>query len=275
MVNVPHFGRPPPREASAAPAAPAREPTQGSAAGPIPPADLRALWDFGEPEASARRFREAAGNARSATHRDELLTQRARALGLAGHFDEADALLGSIVSNQVVVRVRVLLERGRLRNSDGDAVGGLPFFRAACELASEHGLAHLAVDALHMLAIVDEGHEQQWTYRGLAVATGSRDPEVRGWLIALHNNLGWHLHDQGRLADALEQFHRAHAASREVGTPEQEAVARWAIARCLRSMGRHRQALEMQRALLLDRPDDPDVREEIEILEGMIGDSTT
>lgn len=234
---------------------------------PFPPGALRELWDFADPEASADRFHQEAQAARSPLHRDELLTQHARALGLAGRPGRAVVVLDGITSSHAVVRVRVLLERGRLLRSGDDEAAAVPLFRAASDLASEHGVAHLAVDALHMLALADTGHEEQWTYRGLAVARGSRDPETRRWLIALHNNLAWHLHDEERFADALDHFQRALAAARQFGRPDEEGIARWAVARCLRSMGRTRQALEMQRELVAVRPDDPYVLEEIAILQ--------
>ena len=235
----------------------------------IPPADLRALWDFSDPAASADRFHQAALAAPTSTRRDELLSQRARALGLAGLPEAALDVLESITGDEVVVRVRVALEHGRIVRSAGDQLAAVLLFRAASDLASQHGITHLAVDAIHMLALADAGREKLWTYRGVAVASGSRDPETRRWLVALHNNLGWHLHDQELFAEALEQFQRAIVVAHEAGRSDEEGAARWAVARCLRSLGRTRQALEMQRELLVLRPDDEYVAEEIEILEDL------
>ena len=239
---------------------------------PISPADLRALWDFTDPEVSADRFLQAALAATTSTQRDELLTQRARALGLAGRPGTALALLDSLTSHEAVVLVRVDLERGRLLRADGDSRGAVAHFQAASDLASEHGITHLTVAALHMLALADAGREKQWTYRGLAVASGSRDPETRRWLVPLHNNLGWHLHDEEQYAEALEHFQRALAVAHEMGRGDDEWTARWAVARCLRSLRRTRQALAMQRELLVLRPDDEDAAEEIAILELLTDD---
>ena len=236
----------------------------------IPPAHLRSLWDFSDPEASADRFHQAALAASTSTHRDELLTQRARALGLAGLPQAALDVLDVITGDEAVVRVRVALEHGRIVRTAGDPVAAVLHFRTASDLASQHGMTYLAVDAIHMLALADAGREKQWTYRGVAVASGSRDPETRRWLVALHNNLGWHLHDEELFAEALEQFQRAITAAHEAGRSDEEGAARWAVARCLRSLGRTRHALAMQRELLALRPDDEYVAEEIEILEDLM-----
>ncbi|HEY8720033.1 tetratricopeptide repeat protein [Pengzhenrongella sp.] len=245
---------------------------------PLSPAELRDLWNFDDAAASAERFAAAAADVvRVASQRAELATQQARALGLQGKFAQADAVLDAIGDPTGVAGVRVLLERGRLRNSAGDVTAAVQLFGAAAEAARAVGAEHLTVDALHMLAIADAGHEQDWTDRALDVVARTTDPETRRWSVALHNNLGWHLHDVGRLEQALEEFELAHRASLEVGDPEQESVARWAIARCLRSLGRNSRALAMQRQLLVDRPEDPYVREEVEVLEGLEagGDSST
>jgi tetratricopeptide (TPR) repeat protein len=235
----------------------------------LPQEQVRALWDFADPGASARRFAAAADDLTlPAAHRDELRTQQARALGLAGDRASAEALLNGLDSVDDVVHVRVLLERGRILNSAGLPRAAVPLFRQAADLAEHVRSTHLAVDALHMLAIADEGHEEGWSRDALAVVASAEDPETRRWATSLHNNLGWHLHDAGRLDEALVEFRLAHVASQETGTTEQEQIARWAVARCLRSLGRTDEALELQRELLTERPDDEDVRSEIAALEG-------
>ncbi|WP_051480415.1 NAD(P)-dependent oxidoreductase [Cellulomonas sp. KRMCY2] len=253
---------------------------------PCAPVAIRDLWDVDDPVASARRFADAAADlTRPPGHRAELATQQARALGLQGRFAEAEAVLDafaapadaalaapaddSLAAPADVVQVRVLLERGRLRNSAGDPAAAVLHFQAALDAAAVlPGQEHLAVDALHMLALAEPERARAWTERALAIAGTSTDPETRRWLVALHNNLGWHLHDAGDLEPALEQLELARAAAVEVGTVEQEQLARWAIARCLRSLGRDAEALAMQRVLLAERPDDPYVREEHDLLAG-------
>jgi len=236
----------------------------------MPPEEIRMLWDFADAAGSERRCAAASSDAaRPAHHRAELATQIARAQGLQGHFSEADATLDAIGDLRGVVGARVLLERGRLRNSAGSPAEAVPVFRSAAKAANRVGATDLVVDALHMLAISDAGHEASVTARALEMVEESDDPEVLRWAAPLHNNLGWYLHDAGRLTEALAEFHRAHAASR---LGEQEQVARWAIARCLRSMGRTGEALVMQRALVAERPHDKRVHQELEILEAVDDD---
>ena len=111
------------------------------------------------------------------------------------------------------------------------------------------GSTFLVLDALHMLALNDAGHEEEWATEGFDVLDGSRDPRVLRWGVALHNNLGWTLHDSGRLTGALMQFEQAVESADAYGTAEQRHVARWSVARCLRSLGRTDEALAMQREL--------------------------
>lgn len=239
----------------------------GPATGPLPIAAVRALWSFDDPVASEHAFADAAASqAYSAGQQAELRTQQARALGLQQRFDEADELLDRIASEDDAVRTRVDLERGRLRRSAGRPAEAVPLFVAAHERADCAGLAYLAVDALHMLALADPDNAPEWTVKALDRATGATDPETRAWAIALHNNRGWYLHDANRFDEALAAFQAAHAAALELGTPDQEQIARWAVARCLRSLGRTAEALAIQEALLEERPDDEYVHEELALL---------
>jgi hypothetical protein len=100
------------------------------------------------------------------------------------------------------------------------------------------------------------------------VLAGVRDPRVLRWGVALHNNLGWTMHDSGRAAAALTHFEQAVEVADAYGTAEQRHVARWSVARCLRTLGRTDEALELQRALAAARPDDPYVQAELAALTG-------
>lgn len=235
-------------------------------------AELRAMWDFDHPDRSESVLRAAAdGSAAAPVRQAELLTQVARAMGLQGRFDEAHRVLDALAPASEALAVRMLLERGRLHRSAGDAAPAVSCFEAAAVSAEQAGLAALEVDALHMLAITDDERTQAWTVRGLAIAEASADPETRRWAVALHHNLGWTLMDLGRAADALVEFERAHDAALEGGSPDQEQIGRWAVARCLRELGRVTEALAIQRVLAEERPEDPYVLEEIEALERAIG----
>ncbi len=81
------------------------------------------------------------------------------------------------------------------------------------------------------------------------LAQGSKDPKAISLVPALLNNHGWDLHDMGRFEDASSVFEQAHGAWRERGRPGQIHVARWSVAHCLRSLGRHAEALAILREL--------------------------
>jgi len=150
--------------------------------------DLDELWGFDDPATSEARFRaavEAAALAGDAAGADEALTQLARALGLQARFDGGHAVLDAVDADGTAparVRIRSLLERGRLRRSGGDPEASVEPFAAAWELASAFGEDGLAVDEAHMLAIVDAPPgSDAWHDRALALAEASPDPKARKW----------------------------------------------------------------------------------------------
>ena len=229
------------------------------------------LWDFNDPGASESRFREAAARASAERERAIMETQVARALGLQQRYDEAfellDALTPPDAEDQELV-VRVALERGRVHNSSGDRDAARPLFEAAFEVASTGGIEHLAVDALHMMAIVAEPAEQlAFNERAIALAEGASDPRARQWLASLYNNTGWSRFDAGELDEALQLFELALEERRKRDDPRATSIARWAIARTLRAMGRSDEALGQQQAIQHSNAeagiDDPYVDEEI------------
>lgn len=220
-----------------------------------PAPDLLALWDFDDPAASEARFRAAL---EQATHDAalSLRTQIARTLGLRRQFDQAhrelDAVEAGLAGAGPEPRVRTLLERGRAWRSAGEPARARPLFLQAEQLARTAKLEDLHVDALHMVALVQHDPEEQmaWTRRALAAALAAKDLQARRWEASLANNLGWALHDAGRHAEALAQFRAALAArERDGAKPQHIREARWAVARGLRALARHDEALAVLRGL--------------------------
>ncbi len=199
---------------------------------------LDELWIFEDPALSEARFREAMQDSRfDDFERLELATQLGRAIGLQGRYEEADALLDSIdTQEEPTLAVRVLLERGRLLNSSGHPAMAVPLLEQAAELGDHLGEEFLTVDALHMLAIADSGHQESWTRSALEYASAVDDPRTKRWMVSLHNNLGWALHDDGRRTEALVEFQLAEQWAERVGTPQQQRWAREAIDECERSL---------------------------------------
>ncbi len=215
--------------------------------------DIDAFWEYSNPAASEARFRAALAAA-SDDERLELLTQIARTHSLRREFAAAHALLDEVEKQLAQAgpapRVRYLLERGRTFNSAGDKARAATLFREAWDLALAARLDGLAVDAAHMLAIVEPpAAAAEWTRRGVELARRSADPKARALLPALLNNAAWNLYDAGRLDDALAAFREAEVAWRATGRQPQGRIATWSVARTLRALKRHDEALQLQLGL--------------------------
>ena len=213
------------------------------------PDRLRPLWDFGDLDASERRFREALEHEPSPAARAEILTQLARVEGLRGDFEAGERLVEdaeSEAAGELLPRARIDLERGRLYRSSGDRERALPLFESAYALALEADDAFLAGDAAHMAALAAPGRDEYiaWTERGIALAESSED--ARYWLGPLLNNLGWEHYEAGEHAEALAAFERALAAREtEPDNPEPIALARYAVGKALRALGRSDEAVPL------------------------------
>lgn len=235
--------------------------------------DIGALWNFGDPAASAEAFRRAMASATATGERAELLSQIARAEGLQGRFDEGHALLDEAAlllegEPELRAHVRIALERGRLRNSSGDPAAAVPHFDKAFAISERTGDVNLGIDALHMLGIAAPPDERlAWNERALAAAERATDPAARRWQGPLLNNIGWTYHDQGEFETALRYFERSVIFRRDAGQEAETRIAEWSVARALRSLGRFEDARAMQERLLAENAaagsPDPYVFEEL------------
>ena len=202
---------------------------------------LRPLWDFNDLETSEARFRALLAAETTDAGRAEVLSQLARVESLRANYEECDMLLDEAEALGGA-EVRVLLERGRRARSSGQAGAGRPQFEQAFELARQSGDDVLAVDAAHMIAIVDD--VEAWTTRGVEIAASSDDPGVRYWLGPLYNNLGWSRYEAGDTARALEAFELALASrERDDPRPYPVEIARYAVGKALRAAGRADEAV--------------------------------
>jgi tetratricopeptide (TPR) repeat protein len=197
---------------------------------------LRPLWDFDDLDGSEVRLREQLEQETTDPGRAEVLTQLARVEGLRGRFEQCDALLDEAEALGGA-EARVLLERGRRDRSSGRPGAGSVQFEQAFEQARSKGEDVLAVDAAHMLAIVDDS--EAWTARAVEIAASSDDPGVRYWLGPLYNNVGWARFEQGDAEGALEAFELALASRvRDDPRPYPREIARYAVGKALRTLGR-------------------------------------
>jgi len=184
-----------------------------------------------------------------------LLTQVARTYSLRGRSDEAHRLLddveGQLPNAGIRPRVRYLLERGRTLNSSDEKEHARRLFLEVWEQAQAAHLDGLAADAAHMVAIASAGTPESvaWNRRGLDAARASKDAKAQALIPAMLNNGAWDLHAMGSFEQALAWFEEAQAEWLARGKPDQIRIARWSVARCLRSLGRCEQALAIQRLL--------------------------
>ena len=207
---------------------------------------LRSIWNFDDLDAGERRFGEQLALEDTDEGRAEVLTQLARVAGLRGDFDHGDRLLDEAESRSPsdVVRARVDLERGRLRRSGGDPTASFPLFETAFTIALDVGQDFIAADAAHMAALAapDRAGFIAWTQRGIDLAD-ARDG-ASYWLGPLLNNLGWEYFETADFVLALDAFQRALVARER--TPENAepiALARYAVGKSLRALGRADEAI--------------------------------
>lgn len=220
--------------------------------------DFDSLWDFSNPAKTCELFDDlipAAKESGNAEYFAQLLTQIARTQGLQNDFDEAHLTLDEVQENLTaetpIAKIRYFLERGRVFNSSKEKDNALVMFKRAFELAVEAKEDNLAVDAAHMIAIAESASatKLEWNLKALELAEKSQDPKAQGWLGSLYNNLGWTYHDSQKYAEALVLFEKALAFRQSRGQATSTRIAKWCVARTLRSMQKLNEALKIQSEL--------------------------
>ena len=195
-------------------------------------------WNYGKPGETEQKFRELLPRARqegSSDYTAQLLTQLARTRGLQAKFKDAHEILDEVeqmlTPELQIARTRYLLERGRAFNSDNQPHMGRTLFGEAWDAAREARSDFHAVDAAHMLAIVEEaGAKQQWNLKAMEAAEGSEDSRARGWLSAIYNNIGWDYFAEEKYEQALDIFRKAEAYNRDEAKERWIQINRWSVA---------------------------------------------
>lgn len=236
-----------------------------------PLGNLDDLWDYDDPASSEVRFRQWIADppvSADISERAEAETQLARAQGLQRHFAEAHGTLDAVQSllPQLSERaqIRYSLERGRVFNSAGEPGQAQPLFLAAWEQARIAGEDALAVDAAHMLGIVESGEDgRNWNRRALELAQTSTELQAQRWQGPLYNNLGWSYFAEERYSDALTMFELALERRVLEGSGKELGIAQRCIGRTLRALGRIDEALALQETLLVTIDEDGYVSEEV------------
>ena len=219
--------------------------------------DFDSLWDYDHPGATEKRFREllpAALDSRDLPYLTQLLTQIARTEGLQRKFDAAhktlDRVQKGLDKTDDRTRVRYLLERGRVFNSSGKRDDARPLFLEAFDLALKSKDDFYAVDAAHMMAIVEPVEKQLlWNLKALDLAENSAEEKARKWKGSLYNNIGWTYFEQRQFEESLLMFEKALEFQQQQGDSSKILIAKWCVAKTLRLMDHTEEALEMQRDL--------------------------
>ncbi len=211
---------------------------------------LRPLWDFQDLDASEERFRAQLSRETTDEGRAEVLTQLARIEGLRGDFDrgetlieEAEALAGDdlVARTSVDSRARSAspLERGRRGRAPALRVGGSDGAGGARTTSSPRTRCTWRHSPRRGATASSRGHSAGSTSQKSTTA-------ARYWLGPLLNNLGWEYYEAGELEPALDAFERAlRARERDPSKPEPIALARYAVGKALRGLGRSDEAIPL------------------------------
>jgi len=218
------------------------------------------LWDYNDPAGTEIKFREILDEVKSSNDNSaylQLQTQIARTLGLQMKFDEAHSLLDEVKDNLTedsgIEKVRYLLERGRVFNSSNQKEKSRDLFLKAYELSKQIREDGYAVDAAHMMAIIEShGEALKWNETALKDAEESDDQRAKGWLGSLYNNIGWTYFDMKDYEKALNIFEKCRQWHEENKKGYGLAIAKWSVAKTLRMLGKTDEAMEMQLLLLND-----------------------
>lgn len=216
-----------------------------------------ALWDYNDPEQTEIKFRELiplAKESEDVSYYAQLLTQIARTEGLQRKFEDAHKTLDSaefmLTDKLILAKVRYLLERGRVYNSSNHPDKARPLFLQAWKLADSNNKDFYAIDAVHMLQIIEVPEKKlEWANKAIEMAEKTTEERAKNWLGSLYNNTGWAYNELKQYEKALLMFKKSLKWQEEKGDVYGIIIAKWTIARTYRSLGRIDEALRIQREL--------------------------
>jgi tetratricopeptide (TPR) repeat protein len=220
--------------------------------------DIDSLWTYDDPAAAERTFEGLLARAREAGNDDylaQLLTQLARAQVLQRRYETGHATLdqaAQLLSEQTpTANVRHLLERGRAWNDSGRPEDAKRAFVQAHRLAVDGQMDVLAVDAAHMLGVMEPFDEAaRWNLHAIEIAEGSQEARARSWIGTLFINLGWNYQRLGDYAASERSFMQAVPVLEKDGKLARARVARLCMAKNQRLRGDAAGALAVQERLL-------------------------
>ena len=218
--------------------------------------DFLKLWNFQKPSDTRVSFVKVLDEKKlNQSDLLQLKTQIARTYSLESNFDMAHKTLDEIkdeVSSYPIANVRYNLEKGRTYNSSNNKDEAKKYFLIALDLASDHNLEALAIDAAHMMGIAESNPAKQleWNEKALNLAEKAKDPKAQAWKGSLYNNIGWTYHDKKDYQKALEYFKKGVVFRESQGDAYTLGIAKWTVARTYRSLKQYDKALVIQEALL-------------------------
>jgi tetratricopeptide (TPR) repeat protein len=221
--------------------------------------DFDKLWDYNKPDQTEIKFREilpAAKHSGNISYYAQLLTQIARTEGLQRKFEDAHKTLDKVKplinKNLKLVEVRYLLERGRIFNSSKNPDKARPLFIKAIDLGQKAKLDYHTIDAVHMMGIIEKNPEEQlkWHEKAIELSEKTSDHKAKKWLGSLYNNVGWTYHDNEEFYKALDYFSKNVEWHEERKTVRGLIIAKWAVARTLRSLNNIDVAIHMHLSLI-------------------------
>jgi tetratricopeptide (TPR) repeat protein len=218
--------------------------------------DFDKLWDYNDPAGTQKKF-EALLEPAAAAGDDEyyycLQTQIARCMGLQNEFPKAhkalDRVEGFLDRKEIpLVRVRYLLERGRVYNSAGSTQSARGLFTDAFDKAVEGEFWMFAVDAAHMVAIAESTPTGQIEWNLKALKLTDEHPETAKWKPSLWNNLGEAYRSKREFEKSLECF-QSIIKYRNENNQAVRFYERVDVAKLLRLCGRNDESMKTIRAL--------------------------
>ena len=213
---------------------------------------LRRLWDFDDLDGSERRLRTQLDEETSDDGRAEVMTQLARVARASRGLRErrrAARRGGRARRRARAVRDRASTSsEAALRRSSGDPEAARPLFESAYAACARRAAA-LPRSRRRAHGRARRAATARRSSSGRTAASSSPRPHEAAsyWLGPLLNNLGWEYYEAGDFELALDAFERAlrGTRARPRATATALALARYAVGKTLRALGRSDEAIPL------------------------------
>jgi tetratricopeptide (TPR) repeat protein len=218
-----------------------------------------ALWNLGDPEIIEKRFQELLPHAEKCADKSiylQLLSQLALTQALQKKFVDAHKTLDlaekQLESEYLVAKVRIILERGRAFQQEAMVLQkvekiakAIAHFELSYEISLNNSLDFHAINAAHMIAIAapEANNKIKWNLLAIDLTEKTRDEKAKAWLGSLYSNLGQNYIETKQYEDALTVLEKTLEIRKKEHYEPNVRIAKWALARALRFLGRLDEAL--------------------------------